>query len=143
MTDYASKSGSARNTANYGDKDFALYLRWSFGKSMGLLAGDARSAGGGDCRYRFGGRQLPPHGAGVDRGGEAGRAGRRGVPMPFPTVSLCEPSLFPTSMHLAALDAEAMLTAQPMAIGRRQGSTTCDVSGDRAVPEGESVVQLV
>ncbi len=40
-----------------------------------------------------------------------------GLPMPFPTVSLCEPSLFPTSMHyrnLAALDTEAMLTAQPM-----------------------------
>jgi dihydroxy-acid dehydratase len=40
-----------------------------------------------------------------------------GLPLPFPTVSLCEPSLFPTSMHyrnLAALDTEAMLTAQPM-----------------------------
>jgi dihydroxy-acid dehydratase len=40
-----------------------------------------------------------------------------GLPLPFPTISLCEPSLFPTSMHyrnLAALDTEAMLTAQPM-----------------------------
>ena len=40
-----------------------------------------------------------------------------GLPLAFPTVSLCEPSLFPTSMHyrnLAALDTEAMLTAQPM-----------------------------
>ncbi|HEY1412385.1 MAG TPA: dihydroxy-acid dehydratase, partial [Rhodopila sp.] len=38
-------------------------------------------------------------------------------PLAFPTVSLCEPSLFPTSMHyrnLAAIDTEAMLTAQPM-----------------------------
>src|SRR4029077_6674917 len=38
----------------------------------------------------------------------------------FPTISLCEPSLFPTSMHyrnLAALDTEAMLTAQPMDAG--------------------------
>jgi hypothetical protein len=35
MTDHASRGGLARNTANYGDKDFALYLRWSFGKSMG------------------------------------------------------------------------------------------------------------
>jgi dihydroxy-acid dehydratase len=40
-----------------------------------------------------------------------------GLPLAFPTVSLCEPSLSPTSMHyrnLAALDTEAMLTAQPM-----------------------------
>ena len=46
-----------------------------------------------------------------------GVLGAGGLPMPFPTVSLCEPSLFPTSMHyrnLAALDTEAMLTAQPM-----------------------------
>ena len=31
----AAKTGLARNTANYGDKDFALYLRRSFAKSMG------------------------------------------------------------------------------------------------------------
>ena len=31
----AAKSGLARNTANYGDRDFALYLRRSFAKSMG------------------------------------------------------------------------------------------------------------
>jgi dihydroxy-acid dehydratase len=39
------------------------------------------------------------------------------LPLGFPTVSLCEPSLFPTSMHfrnLMALDTEAMLAAQPM-----------------------------
>ena len=29
------KRGLARNTANYGDRDFALYLRRSFAKSMG------------------------------------------------------------------------------------------------------------
>jgi dihydroxy-acid dehydratase len=27
--------GLARNTSNYGDRDFALYLRRSFAKSMG------------------------------------------------------------------------------------------------------------
>jgi dihydroxy-acid dehydratase len=35
MTEHAPKSGLSRNTANYGDKDFALYLRRSFAKSMG------------------------------------------------------------------------------------------------------------
>jgi dihydroxy-acid dehydratase len=46
-----------------------------------------------------------------------GVLGAGGLPLAFPTVSLCEPSLFPTSMHyrnLAALDTEAMLKAQPM-----------------------------
>ncbi|HZF76725.1 MAG TPA: dihydroxy-acid dehydratase, partial [Acetobacteraceae bacterium] len=40
-----------------------------------------------------------------------------GLPLAFPTVSLCEPSLSPCSMHyrnLMALDTEAMLSAQPM-----------------------------
>ncbi|MDB5378118.1 MAG: putative dihydroxy-acid dehydratase, partial [Rubritepida sp.] len=30
--------GLARNAANYGDKEFALYLRRSFAKSMGYSA---------------------------------------------------------------------------------------------------------
>jgi len=33
--DKAPKRGLARNTANYGDPDFAMYLRRSFAKSMG------------------------------------------------------------------------------------------------------------
>jgi predicted small secreted protein len=56
-----------------------------------------------------------------------GVLGAGDIPIPFPTVSRCEPSLFPTSMHyrnLAALDTEAMLTAQPLAIGPRQGGAT-------------------
>ncbi|WP_431269802.1 dihydroxy-acid dehydratase [Dankookia sp. P2] len=46
-----------------------------------------------------------------------GVLGAGALPLGFPTVSLCEPSLTPTSMHyrnLMALDTEAMLTAQPM-----------------------------
>jgi dihydroxy-acid dehydratase len=40
-----------------------------------------------------------------------------GLPLAFPTVSLCEPFLHPCSMHyrnLMALDTEALLKAQPM-----------------------------
>ena len=93
----------------------------------GLLAGDAGPAGGGDCRYRFGVQQLLPHGAGADDPAKRGVSGAGDIPMPFPTVSLCEPLLFPTSMHyrnLATLDTEAMVTAQPLAIGPRQGGAT-------------------
>ena len=63
-------------------------------------------------------RMAGPDWGDVERRDEfRGWSGAGGLPMAFPTVSLCEPSLFPTSMHyrnLAAIDTEAMLTAQPM-----------------------------
>ncbi len=111
------KRGLSRNTANYGDPDFALYLRRSFAKSMGYsqalldrpVVGIVDTGSGyNNCH-----RTMPELIEAVKRGVLA--AG--GLPLAFPTISLCEPSLFPTSMHyrnLAALDTEAMLTAQPM-----------------------------
>jgi len=109
--------GLGRNVANYGDRNFALYLRRSFAKSMGysqamldrpVVGVLDTSSGFNNCH-----RTIPELVEAVKRGVLA--AG--GLPLPFPTVSLCEPSLTPTSMHyrnLAALDAEAMLSAQPM-----------------------------
>jgi len=111
------KRGLARNTANYGDRDFALYLRRSFAKSMGYSQAmlDRPVVGIVDTGSGFNNchRTVPELIEAVKRGG----LGAGGLPLPFPTVSLCEPSLFPTSMHyrnLAALDTEAMLSAQPM-----------------------------
>ena len=109
--------GIARNTPGYGDPDFALYLRRSFYKSMGLSQAmlDKPIIGIVDTGSAFNNchRTAPELIAAVSRGVLA--AG--GLPMPFPTISLSEPSLFPTSMHfrnLAALDTETMLAAQPM-----------------------------
>src|ERR1700743_701895 len=117
MTDQAPKRGLARNTSNYGDKDFALYLRRSFAKSMGYSQAmlDRPVVGIVDTGSAYNNchRTVPELIEAVKRG----VLGAGGLPMPFSTVSLCEPSLFPTSMHyrnLAALDTEAMLTAQPM-----------------------------
>jgi dihydroxy-acid dehydratase len=111
------KRGLARNTANYGDRDFALYLRRSFAKSMGyspaLLDKPVVGIVDTGSDYNNCHRTVPELVEAVKRGVLA--AG--GLPLAFPTVSLCEPSLFPCSMHyrnLAALDTEAMLTAQPM-----------------------------
>ncbi|MGE0415758.1 MAG: dihydroxy-acid dehydratase [Acetobacteraceae bacterium] len=109
--------GLARNTANYGDRDFALYLRRSFAKSMGYSQAmlDKPVVGIVDTGSDYNNchRTVPELIEAVKRGVLA--AG--GLPLAFPTVSLCEPSLSPTSMHyrnLAAIDTEAMLTAQPM-----------------------------
>jgi dihydroxy-acid dehydratase len=115
--DPAPKRGLARNTANYGDRDFALYLRRSFAKSMGYSQAmlDKPVVGIVDTGSDYNNchRTVPELIEAVKRGVLA--AG--GLPLAFPTVSLCEPSLFPTSMHyrnLAAMDTEAMLSAQPM-----------------------------
>jgi dihydroxy-acid dehydratase len=117
MTDKPKPHGLANRSSNYGDRDFALYLRRSFAKSMGYsqamlekpVVGIADTA----SDYNNCHRTVPELVEAVKRGVLA--AG--GLPLSFPTVSLCEPSLNPCSMHyrnLMALDTEAMLSAQPM-----------------------------
>src|ERR1700747_2005855 len=102
---------------NYGDRDFARYLRRSFARSMGIsnellnkpVVGIAISPSGfNNCH-----RSLPELTEAVSRGVLA--AG--GLPMPFPTISLGEVFLSPTSMmfrNLMAMDVEEMIRAQPM-----------------------------
>lgn len=109
--------GLARGLTNYGDAGFSLYLRRSFAKSMGysgeMLArpvigiADSRS-GFNNCH-----RHFPELIEAVKRGVLA--AG--GLPVEFPTVSLGEVFLNPTSMmfrNLMAMDVEEMVRAQPM-----------------------------
>jgi dihydroxy-acid dehydratase len=112
-----SKHGLARGLTNYGDAGFSLYLRRSFAKSMGysseMLArpvvgiADSRS-GFNNCH-----RHFPELIEAVKRGVLA--AG--GLPIEFPTVSLGEVFLSPTSMmfrNLMSIDVEEMIRAQPM-----------------------------
>jgi dihydroxy-acid dehydratase len=117
MTDTPKPHGLAARSSNYGDRDFALYLRRSFAKSMGysqaLLDKPVVGIADTGSDYNNCHRTAPELVEAVKRGVLA--AG--GLPLAFPTVSLCEPSLNPCSMHyrnLMALDTEAMLSAQPM-----------------------------
>ncbi len=116
-TEAAPAHGFARGLTNYGDSGFALYLRRSFAKSMGysgeMLArpivgiADSRS-GFNNCH-----RHFPELIEAVKRGVLA--AG--GLPIDFPTVSLGEVFLSPTSMmfrNLMSMDVEEMIRAQPM-----------------------------
>src|SRR5258707_2972478 len=113
----AEKKGLAKGLTNYGDPAFSLYLRRSFAKSMGysgeMLArpvvgiADSRS-GFNNCH-----RHFPELIDAVKRGVLA--AG--GLPLPFPTISLGEVFLSPTSMmfrNLMSMDVEEMIRAQPM-----------------------------
>jgi len=109
--------GLARGLTNYGDADFSLYLRRSFATSMGYsremlarpVVGIAQSASGfNNCH-----RHFPELIDAVKRGVVA--AG--GLPLDFPTISLGEVFLSPTSMmfrNLMAIDVEEMIRAQPM-----------------------------
>ena len=117
MTDTPRPLGLANRSSNYGDREFALYLRRSFAKSMGysqaMLEKPVVGIADTGSDYNNCHRTAPELVEAVKRGVLA--AG--GLPLAFPTVSLCEPSLNPCSMHyrnLMALDTEAMLTAQPM-----------------------------
>ena len=113
----AKKQGLARGLTNYGDAGFSLYLRRSFAKSMGysgeMLArpvvgiADSRS-GFNNCH-----RHFPELIEAVKRGVLAAGA----LPIEFPTVSLGEVFLSPTSMmfrNLMSVDVEEMIRAQPM-----------------------------
>ena len=112
-----SHKGLARGLTNYGDAGFSLYLRRSFAKSMGYSS-DALErpiVGIADSRSGFNNchRHFPELIDAVKRGVLA--AG--GLPIEFPTTSLGEVFLHPTSMmfrNLMSIDVEEMVRAQPM-----------------------------
>jgi dihydroxy-acid dehydratase len=111
------KKGLQRGLTNYGDSEFALYLRKSFARSMGIskqmldkpIVGIVMTPSGfNNCH-----RAMPDLVDAVSRGVLAAGA----LPRPFPTISLGEVFLNPTSMvyrNLMAMDTEEMVSAQPM-----------------------------
>src|SRR5262245_2343146 len=113
MTD----QGLGRRLTEYGDKEFALFLRRSFAQSMGLgkdalekpIVGIVNTYSElNNCHRGF--RELAEA---VKRG--VWQAG--GLPLEFPVISLGEIFLNPTSMlyrNLMAMDVETMLRAQPL-----------------------------
>ena len=109
--------GLGRGLTNYGDRDFARFLRRSFARSTGIsptllnkpVVGIAMTPSGFNNCHRY----MPDLVEAVSRGVLAEGA----LPLPFPTVSLGEVFLNPTSMkyrNLMAMDIEEMVRAQPM-----------------------------
>mgnify|MGYP006270663229 CR=1 FL=1 len=109
--------GIVKGLTNYGDAGFAAYLRRSFIKSMGYtnealakpVVGIASTASGfNNCH-----RAMPELVEAVKRG--VLMAG--GLPIEFPSMSLGEVFLAPTSLmfrNLMSMVTEEMITAQPM-----------------------------
>ena len=109
--------GLATRLTSYGDSEFSTYLRRSFAKSMGYsdelldrpIVGIACPASGfNNCH-----RHFPEMLEAVKRGVLMAGA----LPLEFPTISLGEVFLSPTSLkyrNLMAMDTEEMIRAQPM-----------------------------
>ncbi len=133
---------------NYGDRKFSRFLRRSFARSMGFsgemldrpVVGIAASGSGfNNCH-----RTMDDLVAAVSRGVLA--AG--GLPLPFPTISLGEVFLNPTSMmfrNLMSMDVEEMIRAQPMdsvvLIGGCDKTVPAQLMG--AASAGKPAIQLV
>src|SRR3954447_16976741 len=115
MTD--KPKGLDNGLTNYGDLDFARFLRRSFARSMGLsreslnkpIVGIAMTPSGFNNCHRY----MPELVEAVSRGVLAAGALLRA----FPTISLGEVFLNPTSMmyrNLMSMDTEEMILGQPM-----------------------------
>jgi dihydroxy-acid dehydratase len=109
--------GINKGLTNYGDPDFSRYLRRSFASSMGWsreelerpIVGIAYTASGYNNCHRHFPELLQALKRGVIAAG--------GLPMEFPTISLGEVFLAPTSLmfrNLMSIDTEEMIRAQPM-----------------------------
>ena len=140
--------GLEKGLTNYGDPEFAGYLRRSFAKSMGYsremlarpIVGIATAASGFNNCHRL----TPELVEAVKRG----VLGAGGLPLEFPTISLGEVFLTPTSLvfrNLMAMDVEEMIRAQPMSSVVLVGG--CDKTGPAhvmgAISAGVPAVHLV
>lgn len=140
--------GLDNGLTNYGDREFARYLRRSFARSMGIstelldkpVIGIAMTPSGFNNCHRY----MPELVEAVSRGVLAAGA----LPRPFPTISLGEVFLNPTSMmfrNLMSIDTEEMILAQPMdavvLIGGCDKTVPAQLMG--AASAGRPAIQLV
>ncbi len=110
-------AGLDHGLTDYGDRDFSRYLRRSFTLSMGysraMLDKPVIGIAYTGSDYNNCHRHFPELLAAVKRGVLAAGA----LPLEFPTISLGEVFLTPTSLkyrNLMAIDTEEMIRAQPM-----------------------------
>lgn len=148
MSDDAQPVGLSRGLTHYGDADFARYLRRSMASAMGysrdLLRKPVVGIASTFSEFNNCHRGVPELVAAVKRGVLA--AG--GLPLEFPTISLGEVFLNPTSLffrNLMSMDTEEMMRGQPMdaavLIGGCDKTVPAQLMG--AVSAGLPAVQVV
>ncbi|MGA1527233.1 MAG: dihydroxy-acid dehydratase, partial [Burkholderiaceae bacterium] len=112
-----SRRGLSANTVDYGDRDFALFLRKAFIKGAGYTDEDLSKpiVGIVNTASDF----NPCHGnvPALIEAAKRGVSQAGALPMVFPTISLHESFAAPTSLYLRnlmSMDTEEMVRAQPM-----------------------------
>ena len=109
--------GFGRGLTNYGDRDFALYLRRSFARSMGYSDEMLVRPIVGICHTPSGFNNCHRHFPELLEAVKRGVLAAGGLPLEFPVISLGEVFLSPTSLmyrNLMSMDVEEMIRAQPM-----------------------------
>ncbi|MBO1075007.1 dihydroxy-acid dehydratase [Roseomonas marmotae] len=148
MSDADQPVGLSRGLTNYGDPDFARYLRLSMARAMGystdLLRKPVVGIASTYSEFNNCHRGVPELVTAVKRGVLA--AG--GLPLEFPTISLGEVFLNPTSLffrNLMSMDTEEMIRGQPMdavvLVGGCDKTVPAQLMG--AVSAGLPAVQVV
>jgi dihydroxy-acid dehydratase len=137
-----------KGLTGYGDAEFAGYLRRSFAKSMGYsdemlrrpIIGIATSKSGFNNCHRLTTELVEAVKRGV--------LGEGGLPIAFPTISLGEVFLHPTSMmfrNLMSMDVEELIRVQPMSavvlVGGCDKTVPAQLMG--AISAGIPAIQLV
>lgn len=142
------EQGLLRGLQNYGDRDFSIYMRRAFVKSMGYSADELTRPVIGiaftHSRFNPCHRHFPELLDAVKRGVAA--AG--GLALEFPTISLHESTLAPNSMkfrNLMAMDTEEMIRAQPMDAVVLMGGCDKTVPAQlmAAASAGKPAIQLI
>jgi len=143
-----SERGFLRGLQNYGDRDFSIYMRRAFAKSMGYSGDELKRPVVGiaftHSKFNPCHRHFPELLEAIKRGVAA--AG--GLALEFPTISLHESTLAPNSMkfrNLMAMDTEEMIRAQPMdsvvLMGGCDKTVPAQLMG--AVSAGKPAIQLI
>jgi dihydroxy-acid dehydratase len=109
--------GIRRGLTNYGDSGFSAFIRRAFCKGMGLSNEDLDKPIIGICNTWSELNSCHRHLRDVAEAVKRGVWQVGGLPLEFPTISLGETFLSPTSMllrNLMAMDTEEMIRAQPI-----------------------------
>jgi dihydroxy-acid dehydratase len=112
-----SARGLARGLTQYGDSGFALYLLRSFARSMGYSSAMLARPTIGICHAASDLNNCHRHFPELIEAVKRGVLAAGGLPLAFPTISLGEVFLHPTSLmyrNLMAMDVEEMCRAQPI-----------------------------
>ncbi len=109
--------GIARGLTDYGDPAFSLFLRGAYARGSGLTADDLSRPTIGIAQTWSEFNPCHRHLREVAESVKRGVLAAGGLPLEFPTISLGEIYLSPTSMlfrNLMAMDTEEMILSQPM-----------------------------